>query len=142
MREVRKFGRARTSHIAVDRSRSPQAALGDSASARQSSLPGVGTSVNAVGARVTVQDRKGKQMREVQGGMGYASQSEFPVHFGIPEPNSVERITIQWPSSRVQEIVGEKARALVNHHVRLVEGDQPVVLQPRLLQKPSESASR
>ena len=100
------------------------------------------STLNAVGARVTVQDRKGKQMREVQGGTGYASQSEFAVHFGIPEPQAVERITIQWPSSRVQEIVGEKARALINHHVRLVEADQPVVLQPRLLQKPSESASR
>jgi len=86
------------------------------------------STVNAVGTRVIVQDKKGKQMREVQGGMGYASQSEFPVHFGIPEPANIERITIQWPSSRVQEIIGEKARALINHHVRLVEGSEPEVL--------------
>jgi hypothetical protein len=82
------------------------------------------STVNAVGARVTLHTRKGSQMREVQGGMGFASQSEFAVHFGVPDPAAVERITIQWPSSRVQEIAGERARALINHHVRLVEGDE------------------
>jgi len=61
--------------------------------------------------------------------MGFASQSEYAVHFGIPDPASVERITIQWPSSRVQEISGEQARALINHHVRWVEGGEAVVLQ-------------
>jgi len=86
------------------------------------------STINAVGARITVQDKKGKQMREVQGGMGYASQSEFPVHFGVPDAANVERITIQWPSSRVQEFVGKKARALINHHVRLVEGGEVQVL--------------
>jgi hypothetical protein len=67
-------------------------------------------------------------MREVQGGMGYASQSEYPVHFGIPNPTDVERITIQWPSSRVQEIAGDKARALISHNVQLIEGGEPEVL--------------
>jgi hypothetical protein len=80
------------------------------------------SSVNAVGARVTIEGKKGKQIREVQGGMGFASQSEFPVHFGVPDAANVERIIIQWPSSRVQEIEGAKARALINHHVRLTEG--------------------
>jgi enediyne biosynthesis protein E4 len=82
------------------------------------------SSVNAVGARVTIEGKKGKQMREVQGGMGFASQSEFPVHFGVPDPSDIERIIIQWPSSRVQEIAGEKSRGLINHHVRLVEGGE------------------
>jgi hypothetical protein len=85
------------------------------------------STVNAVGARVTLHTRKGIQMREVQGGMGFASQSEFAVHFGVPDPAAVERITIQWPSSRVQEITGDRARALINHHVRLVEGGAPEI---------------
>jgi hypothetical protein len=87
------------------------------------------STVNAVGARVTVHTRNGIQIREVQGGMGFASQSEYAVHFGIPDPASVERITIQWPSSRVQEIAGQQARALISHHVRWVEGGEPVVLK-------------
>jgi hypothetical protein len=67
-------------------------------------------------------------MREVQCGMGFASQSEYAVHFGIPDASAVERITVQWPSSRVQEIEGEQARALINHHVRWVEEGKPEVL--------------
>jgi hypothetical protein len=82
------------------------------------------SSANAVGGRVTLEAKTAKQMREVQGGMGFASQSEFPVHFGVPEPANIERIVVVWPSSRVQEIVGEKARALINHHVRLIEGGE------------------
>ena len=83
---------------------------------------------NAVGARITVRSRSALQMREVQGGMGFASQSEYPVHFGIPDPASVERITVQWPSSRVQEFAGERARRLINHHVRLVENGEPEIV--------------
>jgi hypothetical protein len=92
------------------------------------------STVNAVGARVIVHTKAGIQMREVQGGMGFASQSEYAVHFGIPDPTAVERITVQWPDGRTQEITGEPARALINHHVRWIEAGQPVVLngeQPR-----------
>src|SRR5262249_32068553 len=61
----------------------------------------------AVGARVTLVAGGLTQMREVQGGMGFASQSEYPVHFGVPRSDDVERLTIRWPSSRVQEFNGD-----------------------------------
>jgi hypothetical protein len=88
------------------------------------------STANAVGARVTLHTRQGIQMREVQGGMGFASQSEYAVHFGVPNPAAVESISVQWPSSRRQEILGDKARALINHHVRLVEGGEAEVVDP------------
>ena len=88
------------------------------------------STANAVGARVTLHTAKGIQMREVQGGMGFASQSEYAVHFGVPNPAAVESITVQWPSSRRQEILGDKARALINHHVRLVEGGEAQMVDP------------
>jgi len=88
------------------------------------------STANAVGARVTLHTHQGLQMREVQGGQGFASQSEYALHFGVPDPAAVERITIQWPSSRVQEITGVKARALINHHVRLVEGAEAQIVDP------------
>jgi hypothetical protein len=84
---------------------------------------------NAVGARVTIQSKHGIQMREVQGGMGFASQSEHAIHFGVPEPKNIARITVQWPSSRIQEISEEEARLLINHHVRLVEGGRVEVVR-------------
>lgn len=92
------------------------------------------STTDAVGARVTLQTRTALLMREVQGGMGFASQSEYALHFGVPDPDAVERITIQWPSSRVQEIVGEPARSLINHHVRWVEGAKPTLAEaPRVI---------
>lgn len=80
------------------------------------------STADAVGARVTVYAGGARMIREVQGGMGFASQSEHAVHFGLPEPAAVSRIAIAWPSGRMQEFAGDALRALVNHHVRIVEG--------------------
>ncbi len=79
------------------------------------------STADAVGARVTLYMDGGQMVREVQGGMGFASQSEHAVHFGIPDPAAVRRMTIQWPSSRVQEFSGEALRSMLNHHVRISE---------------------
>ena len=76
---------------------------------------------DAVGARVTVYTAGGQMVREVQGGMGFASQSEHALHFGVPDATAVERITIQWPSGRVQELAADAARALLNKHSRIIE---------------------
>ena len=84
------------------------------------------SSADAVGARVTVDDGGLRMIREVQGGMGFASQSEHPVHFGLPDPGAVSRITIQWPSGRMQEFAGDAVLALVNHHVQIIEGSNEV----------------
>ncbi len=83
------------------------------------------STTSAVGARVTIETRGSRMMREVQGGTGYSSQSEYPLHFGVPDPASVECITVQWPSGRTQKVEGDNARKLVGRHVRWVEGAQP-----------------
>jgi hypothetical protein len=84
------------------------------------------STTDAVGARVTVHAGDVRMIREVQGGMGFSSQSEHAVHFGLPDPAAVSRITIAWPSGRMQEFTGEAILALVNHHVRIVEGSNEV----------------
>jgi hypothetical protein len=84
------------------------------------------STTDAVGARVTVYAGDVRMTREVQGGMGFASQSEHAVHFGLPETAAGSRITIQWPSGRMQEFAGDAIGALVNHHVRIVEGSNEV----------------
>jgi hypothetical protein len=43
----------------------------------------------------------------------------------VPDAAAVERLTIWWPSGREQQFTGEQARALLNRHVRLVEGQPP-----------------
>ena len=79
------------------------------------------STAGAVGARVEVLAGGRKQIREVQGGIGYASQSERRVHFGLGmhEP---ERLTVTWPSGRVQTFAGPKLAACIHGYARLVEG--------------------
>ncbi len=78
---------------------------------------------DAVGARVTVITNAGKQMREVQGGMGFSSQSEHAVHFGFGKNVTVQSLRVQWPSGRVQNFDAPKAEKMRNSRVRIVEGD-------------------
>jgi hypothetical protein len=80
------------------------------------------TSVNAVGARVELTAGGVTQIREVSGGTGFASQSEFRVHFGLGELGAVEHLVVRWPSGRVQRFDGASLAASVNGYARLVEG--------------------
>lgn len=87
------------------------------------------SSRDAVGARITLFTLAGRLVREVQGGMGFASQSEYAAHFGVPDPTSVERIVVEWPSGVTQELKGEQARALIGHHVQWTQAGEPVILK-------------
>jgi len=86
---------------------------------------------DAVGGRVVVHTATGQQMREVQGGMGFASQSEYALHFGIPDPGAVQTIEVRWPGGRRQEIAGADARKLIGHFVSWTEGELPRLLPDR-----------
>ncbi len=86
------------------------------------------STAGAVGARVSVETSDGgRQIREVQGGMGFAAQSEYAVHFGIPDAGAVARVYVRWPSGREQEFRGDAARALLERpRAALVEGESEV----------------
>lgn len=83
------------------------------------------STADAVGARATLYTTRGFQVREVQGGIGFSSQSEHTLHFGVPDPDAVERLTVWWPSGRSQEILHDDVRRLLNRQSRLVEGETP-----------------
>ncbi|MFQ5591352.1 MAG: CRTAC1 family protein [Phycisphaerae bacterium] len=82
---------------------------------------GFASTADSVGARVSVESVSGLQIREVQGGMGFASQSEHCVHFGIARRDVDRRVTVRWPSGRRQVFEGDAARALVNRHTTIEE---------------------
>ncbi len=65
----------------------------------------VGTKSNrdAIGAVVKTYDDGEMQMRVVQGGSSYLSQSELPVTFGLGGRGKVGRVTVEWPSGGTQE---------------------------------------
>lgn len=58
----------------------------------------------AIGARVVLASRSGKQVRELQQARGYLSTSEPIVHFGLPAGDGEADVEVQWPSGRRQRI--------------------------------------
>ncbi len=55
----------------------------------------------------------------MEAGSGYASQSAFPLHFGIGDAERVEAVEITWPSGRVARLDGEALG--INRTVRIEE---------------------
>ncbi len=69
---------------------------------------------DAIGARVTLTAGGRSQIREVDGGNGYAGQSTTRLHFGLGTAASVDSLTIRWPDGTI-----EKTRVPVNRLTRL-----------------------
>jgi len=72
---------------------------------------------DAIGARVTVTAAGRTQVRELDGGNGYAGQSSARLHFGLGSATRVDAVTIRWPDGVV-----EKTVVPLNAITRLHEG--------------------
>jgi ASPIC/UnbV protein/VCBS repeat protein len=59
---------------------------------------------SAVGARVKVVAAGQSQIREVNCGNGYQSQSSLVVHFGLSRIKNIDLIEVMWPSGRRQQL--------------------------------------
>ena len=68
-------------------------------------LEGTRSNRSAIGAEVLVQSAGLVQRKVVAGGMGFASQNDRRLHFGLGARNRVDRIEIHWPSGRRQVLV-------------------------------------
>jgi len=66
----------------------------------------IGTKSNrdGIGARIQLQAGGLTQIREVDGGNGYASQSTRRVHFGIGTAKKIDHLQIHWPSGHVEQL--------------------------------------
>jgi hypothetical protein len=67
-------------------------------------LIGVKSNRDAIGARVHLKAGGLSEMREVDGGNGFASQSSRRVHFGIGSATKIDDLEIRWPSGRREVI--------------------------------------
>ncbi len=67
-------------------------------------LVGERSNRDGVGARITLEDRGEKQIREVISGASMLSQNSLLQMFGVGSDLSIDKITIEWPSGIVQEI--------------------------------------
>ena len=66
----------------------------------------IGTKSNrdAIGARVRVQAGGLTQIREVDGGNGFAGQSTRRVHFGLGKSANIDSLQIRWPSGTTESV--------------------------------------
>lgn len=61
-------------------------------------LVGVKSNRDAIGALVTVQSGKLRQVNRVTTSVGYASSSDLTVHFGLGSCTRVDQLDVEWPS--------------------------------------------
>ncbi len=69
-------------------------------------LRGTASNRYGIGARVELVTRSGSQARQLVLARGYLSTSEPVVHFGCGDDPGIERLTVRWPSGRVQTLEG------------------------------------
>jgi hypothetical protein len=79
------------------------------------------SSADAVSASAVVSCGGTAQRRDVQGGTGFAAQSDRRLFFGLDGCAAPDGITIRWPSGRVQVIDGAAASAMVDRMTRVDE---------------------
>jgi hypothetical protein len=72
------------------------------------SLIGTSSNRSAIGAEAVVESGGTKQRRVVDGGMGFASQNDRRLHFGLGRTEWVDRVVIHWPSG-MQQVVTNPA---------------------------------
>lgn len=69
-------------------------------------LVGTTSSLDAVGASVTVRTAEGSQRKVNDGNSGYLSFSRMPLYFGLGDADTVDGIDILWPSGHRQTVNG------------------------------------
>ncbi|GAC1652123.1 MAG: hypothetical protein NVS4B3_13890 [Gemmatimonadaceae bacterium] len=65
-------------------------------------LVGTRSNRSAIGAEVVLESGDLRQRRVIDGGMGFASQNDRRLHFGLGHREWVDRVVIHWPSGTRQ----------------------------------------
>ena len=87
-------------------------------------LVGTRSNRDAIGARIRLSVVGKTMTRIVEAGSGYASESMFPVHFGLGRSSRVEGVEIAWPSGLVQRFTGQELSGKINQQFIIQEGQQ------------------
>jgi enediyne biosynthesis protein E4 len=67
-------------------------------------LEGTQSNRAAIGARVTIQAGKLRQLSEVRGGSGYLSQNDLRLHFGLADASNIDLVEIRWPNGKTENL--------------------------------------
>lgn len=67
-------------------------------------LHGTVSNASAIGARVELSWNGMKQVQVITGGIGFSSQNQHRIHFGIGKSTHIDNAFILWPSGQMSEI--------------------------------------
>jgi enediyne biosynthesis protein E4 len=81
-------------------------------------LEGTKSNRSAIGAIVRLEAGGQIQTKPVLSQSSYVSQNDLRLHFGLSRATRIDRLTVRWPSGRVEEFPGAPADAML----LLVEG--------------------
>jgi hypothetical protein len=87
-------------------------------------LQGIQSNSNGIGARVELYGDWGKQIRDVQCGIGFRHMSTMNVHFGIGQATEIDSVLIKWPSGIVDVIHAPT----INTSATMIEGTNQLSL--------------
>lgn len=91
------------------------------------SLRGVKSNRQGIGARLVARVGGRQIVRELFPANSYRSQAPASVHFGLADSETVEVLTIRWPSGQVQKLKNLPA----DRHLMIREGqEKPAVITP------------
>ena len=71
-------------------------------------LTGTASNKSAIGAEIRVFWDGKVQLQTISGGIGFASQNQRRLHFGLGSATKAEKVEIRWPSGKIQSIVEPK----------------------------------
>lgn len=87
-------------------------------------LQGIQSNSHGIGARVELYGSWGKQIRDVQSGIGFRHMSTMNVHFGIGEATEIDSVLVKWPSGIIDVI----QTPAINESIIMVEGTNQLSL--------------
>ncbi len=82
-------------------------------------LQGTTSNQSAIGARVVVSSGSMHLIRDVQTGSGYWSQHSLSQHFGLGDMDTIDSITVIWPSGIEQTIQSPE----IDETIYIIESD-------------------
>jgi hypothetical protein len=79
-------------------------------------LEGTRSNRSAIGAEIHLYAAGQQQMRQIEGGNGFAAQNQRGAHFGLGTASTADSVVVRWPSGTVQTITAPAINML--HAIR------------------------
>ena len=76
-------------------------------------LVGTVSNRSAIGAKIRLTAGGMTQYAEVRSGGGYISQNDLRQHFGLGAAKKIDRLEIEWPNGRKQELADQEANRVI-----------------------------